>query len=87
VRGRHRRGFIAEARSVLATGTHLSPPAHRGGGAEGAAAGAQARAQTALDIDYRPNLWGRGGHGEGESRFVESAAVTAKLQATLHLST
>ena len=42
-------------------------------------------ARTALDIDYRPNLWGVAGHGEGESRFVESAEVTAKLQATLHL--
>ena len=42
-------------------------------------------AQTALDIDYRPNLWGLAGHGDGESRFIESAAVTAKLQATLPL--
>ncbi len=42
-------------------------------------------AQTALDIDYRPNLWGVAGHGDGESRFVESAKVTAKLQSTLHL--
>jgi 5-dehydro-2-deoxygluconokinase len=40
--------------------------------------------KTALDIDYRPNLWGVAGHGDGESRFVESAAVTAKLQSTLH---
>ena len=42
-------------------------------------------AKTALDIDYRPNLWGVAGHGAGESRFVESAKVTAKLQSTLHL--
>jgi 5-dehydro-2-deoxygluconokinase len=42
-------------------------------------------ARTALDIDYRPNLWGVAGHGDGESRFVESEKVTAKLQATLHL--
>ncbi|WP_343038926.1 PfkB family carbohydrate kinase [Paracoccus aestuariivivens] len=41
--------------------------------------------QTALDIDYRPNLWGVARHGDGESRFVESAAVTSKLQSTLHL--
>ena len=41
-------------------------------------------ARTALDIDYRPNLWGLAGHGAGESRFVESAAVTARLQAVLH---
>ncbi len=35
-------------------------------------------ARTALDIDYRPNLWGLAGHGEGESRFIESAEVTAQ---------
>jgi 5-dehydro-2-deoxygluconokinase len=38
-----------------------------------------------LDIDYRPNLWGVAGHGEGESRFVESEQVTKKLQSTLGL--
>ncbi|OAN76316.1 5-dehydro-2-deoxygluconokinase [Jannaschia sp. EhC01] len=78
-------GFITSARAVVATGTHLSNP-------EVAAATLKAlhiaRAndmRTALDIDYRPNLWGVAGHGEGESRFVESAAVTEKLQQTLHL--
>ena len=40
--------------------------------------------RTALDIDYRPNLWGLAGHGAGEERFIESAAVTARLQTTLH---
>ena len=42
-------------------------------------------ARTALDIDYRPNLWGLAGHAAGEERFIESAEVTAKLQSTLHL--
>jgi 5-dehydro-2-deoxygluconokinase len=42
-------------------------------------------ARTALDIDYRPNLWGLAGHGAGESRFVESAQVTARLQGVLGL--
>ena len=37
-----------------------------------------------MDIDYRPNLWGLAGHGEGESRFVASGKVTAKLQESLH---
>jgi Thiamine pyrophosphate enzyme, N-terminal TPP binding domain len=41
--------------------------------------------KTALDIDYRPNVWSVAGHGEGKSRFVESAKVTAKLQSSLHL--
>lgn len=77
--------LIAETRCVLATGTHLS---HRRTEAAVLKALTLARkhgARTALDIDYRPNLWGVAGHGEGESRFVESAAVTARLQATLHL--
>jgi 5-dehydro-2-deoxygluconokinase len=42
-------------------------------------------AKTALDIDYRPNLWGLSGHGDGENRFIASEAVTTKLRSTLHL--
>ena len=78
-------GFIRRARAVVATGTHLSHPQVEAAtikALEIARAGGQ---KTALDIDYRPNLWGVAGHGDGESRFVESAAVTAKLQSTLHL--
>lgn len=77
--------FIGSARAVVATGTHLS---HRRTEAAVLKALTIARAngvQTALDIDYRPNLWGVAGHGEGESRYVESASVTTRLQATLHL--
>lgn len=78
-------GFIAEARSVLATGTHLSNPRTEAAVLRALALARKHGAKTALDIDYRPNLWGVAGHGEGESRFVESAKVTAKLLATLHL--
>jgi len=61
-------GFVASARAVLVTGTHFSIPG---------AARAQRRAvdvarahggKVILDIDYRPNLWGLGGHGAGEAR-------------------
>ncbi|RDD72380.1 bifunctional 5-dehydro-2-deoxygluconokinase/5-dehydro-2-deoxyphosphogluconate aldolase [Paracoccus versutus] len=78
-------GFIAEARSVLATGTHLSHPRTEAAVLKALALARKHGARTALDIDYRPNLWGVAGHGAGESRFVASAAVTAKLQSTLHL--
>lgn len=78
-------GFIAEARAVLATGTHLSHPRTEAAVLKALELARKHGAKTALDIDYRPNLWGVAGHGQGESRFVESAAVTAKLQATLHL--
>ncbi|MFC3569770.1 bifunctional 5-dehydro-2-deoxygluconokinase/5-dehydro-2-deoxyphosphogluconate aldolase [Paracoccus simplex] len=78
-------GFIAEARAVLATGTHLSHPRTEAAVLKALNLARKHGARTALDIDYRPNLWGVAGHGEGESRFVASAAVTARLQATLPL--
>ncbi|WP_341485787.1 5-dehydro-2-deoxygluconokinase [Thioclava sp. GXIMD4215] len=77
-------GLIARTRSVLATGTHLSNPKTEAATLKALKLARQYGAKTALDIDYRPNLWGVAGHGEGESRFVESAAVTAKLQKSLH---
>lgn len=76
--------FIAEARSVLATGTHLSHPRTEAAMLRALELARKHGARTALDIDYRPNLWGLAGHGDGESRFVESAVVTAKPQSTLH---
>jgi len=77
--------LIAEAGCVTVTGTHLSHPRTEAAvlKALGLARGNGAR--TALDIDYRPNLWGLAGHGAGESRFIASEAVTAKLQQNLHL--
>lgn len=77
--------FIARARAVVATGTHLSHPRTEAAVMKALMLARANGAQTALDIDYRPNLWGLAGHGDGESRFIESAAVTAKLQSTLHL--
>ncbi len=77
--------LIADARCVLATGTHLSHARTEAAVMRALELARAHGARTALDIDYRPNLWGVAGHGAGESRFVESAAITARLQATLHL--
>ena len=77
--------FIAEARCVTATGTHLSHSRTEAAVLKALRLARENGAKTALDIDYRPNLWGLAGHGDGESRFISSAAVTAKLQSTLHL--
>jgi 5-dehydro-2-deoxygluconokinase len=77
--------LIADSRSVLATGTHLSHIRTEAAVLKALTLARRHGAKTALDIDYRPNLWGVAGHGDGESRFVESAQVTAKLQSTLHL--
>ncbi|MXN64201.1 5-dehydro-2-deoxygluconokinase [Stappia sp. GBMRC 2046] len=77
--------FIREARALVATGTHLSHPQVETATIRALEIAREAGMRTALDIDYRPNLWGVAGHGEGESRFVASERVTAKLQSTLHL--
>ena len=77
--------FIAEAGCVLATGTHLSHPRTEAAVLKALRLARGNGSRTVLDIDYRPNLWGLSGHGDGENRFIESTAVTAKLQSTLHL--
>ena len=77
--------LIAEARCVVATGTHLSHPRTEAAVLKALRLAREFGARTALDIDYRPNLWGLAGHGAGESRYVASDAVTAKLQGHLHL--
>ncbi len=76
-------GLIASTRAVLVTGTHFSM-------ASGARAQRKAidmarthAARVVLDIDYRPNLWGIGGHGAGASRYARSARVTEALGAVL----
>ncbi|MDE1157174.1 MAG: 5-dehydro-2-deoxygluconokinase [Neorhizobium sp.] len=77
--------FIASARAVVVTGTHLSNSKTEAAVLKALTLARKHGLRTALDVDYRPNLWGVAGHGDGESRFVESAKVTAKLKATLHL--
>ncbi len=77
--------FIQQARAVVATGTHLSHPQVEAATLKALTIAREAGLKTALDIDYRPNLWGVAGHGDGESRFVESQKVTEQLQSTLHL--
>lgn len=78
-------GFVGGARAVVATGTHLSHPRTEAAVLKALRIAREAGARTALDIDYRPNLWGLAGHDAGESRFIESRAVTAKLQESLPL--
>lgn len=77
--------FIASARAVIATGTHLSHPRTEAAVLKALGLARKHGGRTALDIDYRPNLWGLAGHGAGEARFISSAAVTARLQASLPL--
>ncbi|NRB16472.1 MAG: 5-dehydro-2-deoxygluconokinase [Rhodobacteraceae bacterium] len=76
--------FIKTARALVVTGTHLSNPRTEAAVLKALTLARKHGLRTALDIDYRPNLWGVAGHGDGESRFVASDTVTEKLLSTLH---
>ena len=71
--------FIASAKAVVLTGTHFSAPNTRGALMKAARLAKAAGVRVVLDIDYRPNLWGLAGHGDGASRFIDSTVVTAML--------
>jgi len=77
--------LIAESKCITVTGTHLSHQNTEAAVLKALNLARQNGAKTALDIDYRPNLWGLSGHGDGENRFIASEAVTAKLQASLNM--
>ena len=59
--------FLREARALVATGTHLSHPRTEAAVLKALNVAREGGLSTALDIDYRPNLWGRGrARGRGE---------------------
>lgn len=77
--------YIASARCLAITGTHLSNPKTREAVLTALKYARRNGVKTALDIDYRPVLWGLTSLGDGETRFIESEKVTAELQEVLGL--
>ena len=75
--------FIASASAVLVTGTHFSTKSVADASFKAMKLARKHGRKVCFDIDYRPNLWALGGHGDGESRFAESEVVTAHLQTIL----
>jgi 5-dehydro-2-deoxygluconokinase len=72
--------FIASAKAICVSGTHLSTAPVYAMSRKAIAAAKAAGRQVAFDVDYRPNLWGLAGHGAGEERYIRSDTVTAHLQ-------
>ena len=72
--------FIATAKAVCISGTHLSTATVYAMSRKAVAAAKAAGRRVAFDVDYRPNLWGLAGHGSGEERYIRSDTVTAHLQ-------
>jgi 5-dehydro-2-deoxygluconokinase len=75
--------FIARCRALLITGTHLSQPAVRAASSRALAHATAHGCLRVLDIDYRPVLWGLTTRGDGQTRYVPDASVTASLQQVL----
>ena len=75
--------YIARARAVLVTGTHLSTPTVAGASRRVVDLAIQSDARVILDIDYRPVLWGLTGHAQGASRFVASTDATERIHELL----
>ena len=77
--------YIASSRALAVTGTHLSHAKTREAVLKALEYARRHGLRTALDIDYRPVLWGLTSLGDGETRFIESGQVTSQLQEVLHL--
>ncbi len=76
--------YIASSRALAITGTHLSHPNTRDAVLKALEYAHKHGLRAALDIDYRPVLWGLTSLGDGETRFIESEKVTQQLQEVLH---
>jgi len=77
--------YIASARCLAITGTHLSHPQTREAVLTALGYARRHGVRTVLDIDYRPVLWGLTALGDGETRFIAADKVTRELQEVLHL--
>ncbi|OOF66207.1 bifunctional 5-dehydro-2-deoxygluconokinase/5-dehydro-2-deoxyphosphogluconate aldolase [Rodentibacter caecimuris] len=76
--------YIASAKALAITGTHLSHPNTREAVLTALEYAGSNNTKRLLDIDYRPVLWGLTSLGDGETRFIDSEAVTRSLQEVLH---
>ncbi len=72
--------FVARARAVLVSGTHMSTPGVENATRELIRCATGSGARVIFDIDYRPTLWGVAQHAAGENRFVADGKITARLQ-------
>ncbi|MDG6095010.1 5-dehydro-2-deoxygluconokinase [Acetobacter sp. AN02] len=75
--------FIERAKVVLVSGTHFARSASAVAQRKAMRIARKAGGRVAIDVDYRPNLWGLADIGEGESRYVRSGEVTSLLMSVL----
>jgi 5-dehydro-2-deoxygluconokinase len=72
--------WIASARALAVTGTHLSTTTTRHAVRQAMQWARSHGRGVVLDIDYRPVLWGLTSAGAGDRRYVAAQSVTEVLQ-------
>ena len=75
--------YIASSRALAITGTHLSTEQSYEVVQKAIEFARKNGTKVILDIDYRPVLWGLTAPGGGEARFIQSDAVTERIQTML----
>jgi len=75
--------YVASARALAITGTHLSTPATLAACRKALDLARKHGLRRVLDIDYRPVLWGLAPRSDGATRFIANAQVTAHLREVL----
>ena len=75
--------YIASARALAITGTHLSTKLSHTAVQQAVRYSRNNETKVILDIDYRPVLWGLTAPGGGEERFISSDRVTERIQSLI----
>ncbi|WCN12231.1 5-dehydro-2-deoxygluconokinase [Marinomonas mediterranea] len=75
--------FIGSAKALVITGTHFSTESTYATSKKAIEYAKAAGTKCALDIDYRPVLWGLTNPGDGETRFISNDEVSAHMQSIL----
>ncbi len=75
--------FVLSARALLVTGTHFARADNDAAQRKAMAIAKRHGRKIAIDIDYRPVLWGLAGHDAGEERYIKSDKVSQHLQSIL----
>ena len=77
--------LVMSTSCVVTTGTHHSRASTDAACKKALRLAKENGARAAIDIDFRPNLWGLAGHGAGEERYLASSSVSERLQGVLPL--
>lgn len=78
--------FLSSAKALLVTGTHCSGEEIFSVTMDAASRALALGTKVLLDIDYRPVLWGKGGHGDGEKRYSSDKLFAERMAEIIPLA-